>query len=539
LKKLIALTTAVALAVSPAAYAAERIDYDMIGRIRTEGFRNSRVMEISRALTDKIGPRLTGSPNMKEANDWTLQQFQEWGLSNAHLEAWGPFGRGWSYDFASARMITPDVAQLYAIPKAWSPGTNGAIRAQAVRVKLSTKEDLEAQKGKLAGKIVLVGDMPDLKPIEKGFLERHDQASLDKLSNYPIPAARGDFNMADFARRRDFRKQYNQFLMDEKVAAIVEPGSGGDGGTFDVQQGGGFKADEPTGVTAVVMNPEHYARVARLLDAKENVELELDVRAQFHDHDGTQWNTIAEIPGTDKKGEIVMLGAHLDSWHAGTGATDNAAGSAAMMEAIRILKALDVKPRRTIRIGLWSGEEQGLLGSRAYVAKNFGEREEIKEGPEKDLPSWARTAVGALKTTPDYNKFSAYFNMDNGTGKIRGVYSQENYAATRIFEEWIEPLRDLGVTTVVTRNTGGTDHQSFDAIGLPGFQFIQDNVEYSTRTHHSNMDTYDRLQREDMMQAAVVIATFAYNAAMREERFPRKPLPKETAAAKKPATTTK
>lgn len=528
MKRLIALTTALSLAVSPAAFAAERIDYEMLGRIRAEGFRNSKVMEISQALTDKIGPRLTGSPNMREANDWTREQFEQWGLSNARLESWGPFGRGWSYEHASARMITPDTAQLYAIPRAWTPGTNGPVRGEAVRVKLATKEDLEKQKGKLAGKILLMGDMPEFKPREKGTLERHDETTLERLEEYPIAGPRGNFNAADWIKRRDFRKQLLQFLADEKVAAVVEAGSGGDSGTFDVASGGDYKPGEPVGVASLAMNPEHYARIARLIDAKEKVELEIDVRSQFHDHDGTQWNTVAEIPGTDKKGEIVMLGAHLDSWHGGTGATDNASGSAAMMEAMRILKALDVKPRRTIRIALWSGEEQGLLGSRAYVAKNFGAREEIKDGPEKDLPSWARTQITPLVKKPDHGKLSVYFNMDNGTGKIRGIYGQENYAAVPIFEQWIEPLRDLGVRNVVSRNTGGTDHQSFDAIGLPGFQFIQDSVEYSSRTHHSNMDTYERLQREDLMQAAVVIATFAYNAAMREELFPRKPLPKPT-----------
>jgi Zn-dependent M28 family amino/carboxypeptidase len=239
------------------------------------------------------------------------------------------------------------------------------------------------------------------------------------------------------------------------------------------------------------------------------------------------YNTIAEIPGTDKKGEAVMLGAHMDSWHAGTGATDNAAGVAAMMEAVRILKTLDVRPRRTIRIALWSGEEQGLLGSRAYVRDHLASRPEPKDPAQQELPSFLRKPTGPLTVKPEHAKFSVYFNMDNGTGRIRGIYAQENAAVVPIFETWLKPLADLGATTVTMRNTMGTDHTSFDAVGLPGFQFIQDDVEYSARSHHSNADVYERLQREDLIQASIVIATFVYHTAMRDRLLPRKPMPKE------------
>lgn len=505
--------------------AEDKVDLNAIMKIRQEGFRNSRVMETAAALTDKIGPRLTGSPQLAEANEWTRQQLEKWGLVNAHLEPWEPFGRGWSFEHASVRMVEPDVAELFALPKAWSPGTNGPVRAKAILLNLRAKEDLEKQKGKLTGMIVLNGERRDLTPLKEGFLRRHDEKSLEELALYQIPADRRQ-NREEFIKRREFRKALNEFLAAENVLAVIEPGTGGEGGTFDVQSSGSYKKNEPVGVPTLVMNIEHFNRLARLLDAKNDVQLEVDVRATMNENVTTA-NTIAEIPGTDKKNEVVMMGAHLDSWHPGTGATDNAAGCAAMMEAARILKAIDIKPRRTIRIALWTGEEQGLLGSRAYVAQHFAIRPEPKDPAERDLPVSLRRERGPLTLKPEHAKLSGYFNMDNGTGRIRGIYAQENLAVVPIFRSWMQPLADLGVTTVTLRNTSGTDHLSFDDVGLPGFQFIQDEVEYGTRSHHSNMDVYDRLQREDLMQAAVVIATFVYHAAMRDEMLPRKPIPRE------------
>ena len=520
------------LALPPAVPAEERVDLDMVTQIRQEGFRDSKVMETASALMDKIGPRLTGSPNMKRANEWTRKQLEEWGLVNAHTESWGPFGRGWSYEVSTVRMVVPDTAELLALPFAWSPGTEGILRSQAVKVKLADKDDLEKQKGKLAGKIVMLGEMREVKPGEKPLSARYDEKTLDELSRYQIPGAAPfgrpgqPFNREEFVKRREFQRALNKFLVDEKVAAVIEAGAL-DGGTFRVQGlQNAQRKDAPPAVPFLMMAIEHFERIGRLLDKKENVELEVNLKTRFTD-EPTAANTVAEIPGTDKKGEIVMLGAHMDSWHGGTGATDNGAGVVATMEAVRILKALGVKPRRTIRIALWSGEEQGLLGSRGYVSQHFASRPEPKETSQDDLPSFLRRPTGPLTVKPEHAKLSAYFNLDNGTGKIRGVYAQENAAAVPIFEAWIQPLKDLGVTSVTMRNTSGTDHLSFDAVGLPGFQFIQDEVEYETRTHHTNMDVYERLQREDLMQASVVIATFVYQAAMRDGMMPRKPMPKD------------
>jgi carboxypeptidase Q len=512
----------------------ERVDLDAVTRIRQEGFRHSKVMETASRLMDSIGPRLTGSPNMKKANEWTRQQLADWGLANAHLESWGPFGRGWSYEECRVRMLAPDTAELLALPVAWTPGTNGPIRADAVKVKLATEEDLKKEKGTLAGKIVLVGETRDVRPQEKALSERYDEKGLGELGLYQIPGAtpgpRGGqpFNREEFVKRRQFQRSLDKFLAEEKVAAVLEPGAL-DGGTFRVQgASNGYKKDAPPTVPRVVMAIEHYGRLARILERKEGVQLEVDIRTRFYDDDLFAYNTIAEIPGTDKNPQVVMLGGHMDSWHGGTGATDNGAGVAVAMEAVRILKALNIHPRRTIRIALWSGEEQGLLGSRAYVSQHFASRPEPKTPPaEADLPSFLRTPTGPLTVKPEHAKLSAYFNLDNGTGKVRGVYTQENVAAAPVFERWIEPLKDLGVTTVSNRNTGGTDHLSFDAVGLPGFQFIQDEVEYETRTHHTNVDVYERLQREDLMQASVVMACFVYDAAMRDGMMPRKPMPKD------------
>jgi hypothetical protein len=516
---------ALAALLAVPALAADRGDLATIMAIREEGIRRSKVMETASALADRIGPRLTGSPAMNEANEWTRQQLEQWGMENARVEPWEPFGRGWSYEAASLRMVAPTAAQMYAIPKAWSPGTPGAVRAKAVLLNLRTKDDLEKQKGKLAGMIVLNGEARKLEPQASGFLKRHDETSLENIATYQIPGERGGrYSPGEYLKRREFQKTLNEFLAAENVLAVIEPGNGGDGGSFDVAAGGSFKVGEPVGVPALVASTEHYNRVARILDSGTPVELEVDVRANLAEN-ATVANTVAEIPGTDKKNEVVMLGAHLDSWHAGTGATDNGGASAVMMEAMRILKAVGVKPRRTIRLALWSGEEQGLLGSRAYVAKHFASRAEPADPAEAELPVSMQKNPGALTLKPEHAKLSAYFNLDNGAGKIRGIYAQENLGVVPIFRGWIAPLADLGVATVATRNTSGTDHLAFDAVGLPGFQFIQDEVEYG-RTHHSNMDVYDRLQREDMIQAAVVVATFVYQAATRDEMLPRKAMPK-------------
>jgi len=534
------LGTAIVVTAAPE----EPVDFGMVTRIRDEGFANSKVMETLFHLTDVIGARLTGSPSLKKANEWTRDQLAAWGLQGAHLESWGPFGRGWSFDSASLRMVAPTEAPLVAYPKAWTPGTEGLVRAKAIKVKLESEADLEPIKGKVAGLVLLIADARELKGPDKPLFTRFTEQELDQLAQFQVsgqrravpPGMAGQpYDRESYLRRNRFLRTLRQFLKAEKVVATLEP-STVDGGIVRVSGGGSRQKDEDPGVTALVMAAEHYNRLARLVDRGVPVELELDVRARFHDDDVNAYNTVAEIPGTDKKGELVMLGAHMDSWHTGTGATDNAAGCAVAMEAVRILKALGVQPRRTIRIALWTGEEQGLLGSRAYVRQHFGSRPALPAS-EQELPSALRREAGPVTVLPEHARLSAYFNLDNGTGKIRGVYTQANPAAVPIFEAWLRPFADLGAHTLSNRNTGGTDHLSFDGVGLPGFQFIQDEADYETRSHHTNMDVYDRLQRDDMMQAAVIMASFAYHAAMRDAMFPRKPMPREVAPSPEPTPT--
>jgi len=531
----LALALAVAGLAGAPAPAQEKLDWAALGRIRDEGFRHSQVMETAGQLTDVHGPRLTGSPQYKKAADWARQQLETWGLANAHLESW-PFGRGWSFERCSAHVVSPMAFPLVALPKAWTAGTSGPVRGKVMRVKAESEADVEALKGKIAGMILWVGQPRDLKgPEDGGVFKRYTEKQLDEIEQYQIPGprgARGPMGPVDreaFLKRRRVQQALDKLYEAERPLAVIEP-SERDANVLRLGGARSYKKGEAQPVTQLVVSASQWSRVARLLDRKTEVEVEVDVKAAFHEDDTNGYNVVAELPGTDKKGELVMLGAHLDSWHPGTGATDDAAGSAVMMEALRILKAIDAKPKRTVRIGLWGGEEQGLLGSRAYVAEHFASRPEPKEAGPDELPSFMRNDPPApITLKPEHAKLSAYFNFDNGTGKIRGIYLQENAAVKPVFEAWVESVKDLGVTGITMRNTGGTDHQSFDGAGLPGFQFIQDPIEYMDGTffgtHHTDMDTYDRLQREDLMQAAVVIATFAYNAATRDELLPRKPLP--------------
>jgi carboxypeptidase Q len=521
------LLSSLVLSSSPAT-AQEKVDWDAITKIRYEGFRNSKIMQLASELMDGIGPRLTGSPNMKRANEWTRDKLAEFGLVNAHLEPWQPFGRGWANEYVSVRLVSPDVAPLLAYPKAWTPGTNGVIRGKAVRANITGPQDFAKYRGKLAGMIVLLGDDPDIKPSVEPLSERYTDKELSGVGDYQIPSEKPDPRLREFARRGRLTRQLNKFFDEEKPLAVIDHGRGAiGGGTVFVQSGGSYKLGETAGTPQLTMAVEHWDRLARLLSEKKDVELELNVKNNFYDDANTQYDTIAEIPGSDKKDELVMLGAHLDSWHSGTGATDNGAGTVVMMEAVRILKALNLKPRRTIRIGLWSGEEQGLLGSQWYVAQHFGSRPPSQDPERKGDPSVNRRENGPMTIKPEQARVSVYFNVDNGTGKIRGVYLQENAAVMPIFEAWMKPFADLGMNTLTMRNTGGTDHLSFDAVGIPGFQFIQDPVEYDTRTHHSNMDVYDRLQSDDLRQMAVIVASFVYQAAMRDQMFPRKAIEKE------------
>lgn len=505
----------------------DSVDLGVVTRIRQEGIKNSQVMQTLSELTDRLGPRLTGSQNLKNANLWTQKQLTDWGLVNAHLEGFD-FGRGWAVDSVSLRMTAPDTAILIGYPKAWTPSTNGAVKGEVVALHVKTVEELAKLKGQFAGKIVLLGDPRDLKPESEAALHRYDEAKLKDIENYAIPGG-GPYRdptgrvwtREEIMQRRRLGQEIEKFLVEEKAAAVLES-SRGDEGLLFVQGTQNYKPGSSDGIPQLVIAAEHFNRMSRLLEHKVPVTVELDVKSHFESPDnGKVFNTIAEIPGTDKKDEIVMIGGHIDSWHAGTGATDNATGVAAAMEAVRILKALNLKPRRTIRIALWAGEEEGLLGSEAYVTEHYG----YEDVPKDDkTPSYMRSKTYPIVLKSGQEKVSVYFNLDNGTGKIRGIYAQENAAAMPLFEKWGAPFRDLGFTTVTMRNTGSTDHISFDRVGIPGFQFIQDSVEYETRSHHSNMDVYDRAQRDDLIQSSIIMASFLYDAANNNEQFPRKPL---------------
>ncbi len=533
----------VCLALVPAAPAPaappEPVDLEMVTRIRDEAFNRSKAAETLSRLCDGIGPRVTGSPSYRRAAEWAKAEMEKMGLANARIESFAPFGRGWMLESSSVRMVAPAVALLPAIPKAWTPGTDGPRTGKAVLAKLETQEDLDKWKGKLAGKFLLLGSVPEAKPSGKGDVSRFDEKSLEEIWQYEPGGGRFRRTPADrerMVREREFRKKLDAFLLAENVAAVLEP-SRGDYGTIWVQGGGPWKAGEPVPPPTLVLGSEAWGRVARLLERKEEVELEVDVRARFTEEDPlAASNVFGEIPGTDKahKDEVVMIGAHLDSWHGGTGATDNGIGVAAALEVMRILKALNVAPRRTIRIGLWGGEEQGLLGSRAYVSKELASRPEPTDPKERDLPPYMRRPTGPLTFRPAWKTFDAYFNADNGGGKIRGIFAQDNAAVVPVFEAWLAPFRDLGAATVTMKRTGGTDHQSFDGVGLPGFQFLQDELDYGTRTHHSNMDVVERVPKPDLMQIAAIWASFAWHAAQRDQMLPRRPLPPEPPAAPKP-----
>jgi hypothetical protein len=512
----------------------------MVSRIRQEEFKHSEVMDTASELMDRIGPRLTGGPQLKEANEWTKSKLAGWGLANAHLESWGPFGRGWQYEACAIRMTAPDHAELIAYPQAWTPGTNGVLKASVVRVNPKSKEDLDKYKGQLAGKIVLFGDIREIPPHTKPDLTRYDEKSLADVVQYQMPGGPPRYPREEYMRRYEIRVAADKFFTEEKPALVIALGRG-DYGTVGVQGGGEYRFSKPKStIPALEMAYEHFGRIARLLDRHVDVQLEVEVRTRFTDENQMQWNTIAELPGGDKKDEVVMIGAHLDSWHAGTGATDNGAGSVVTMEVMRILKALNAHPRRTIRIGLWTGEEQGLYGSRAYVDQHFASRPP-QTPEEQDKPWFQQKEKWPLTLKPEHAKLAAYFNLDNGTGKIRGIYAEDNAAVVPIFEAWLAPFHDLGATTVTMNRTGGTDHESFDGVGLPGFQFIQDEMDYETRTHHTNMDLYERLVKADLEQAAVVMTSFAWNAAQRDQMLPRKPVPKEEPAKeeKKPESAAK
>ena len=523
--------------------ATETLDLSMYARIREEGLRHSHVMQFAGALADGIGPRLTGSPNMAKANAWTRDTLTAIGLENAHLEDWGEFGMGWQQINTWVRLVSPDPEPLWAQAAPWSAATKGPVTGEVVMVNATSVDDLAKYKGKLGGKIVLLGASRPTPDITAPLFHRYTADELKEMetveseapSAHRGPTLTLQERLAARAKRLALRRAALSMMSAEGVKAILTPSrdsedGGGTGIVFDDNGANLLNnaqlRDNAVTIPYAVMMIEHYNRLVRLLDNHVPVTLELNIETKFtgdHEHG---FDTIAEMPGTDPKlkNEVVMVGGHLDSWISGTGATDNGAGAVVAMEAVRILKTLGVKPRRTIRIALWSGEEQGLFGSVGYVKQHFGTFGTSPIADPPGLPEFLRHK-GALTTTKEWETLDAYYNLDNGTGKIRGVYTQGNFAIAPIFAQWIAPLSDLGVSTISNRDTGGTDHLSFDAVGLPGFQYIQDPMDYETRTHHSDMDTYDRLHAEDLEQAAVVEAIFLYNTSEREAMMPRKPFP--------------
>jgi carboxypeptidase Q len=531
--------------------ATESLDMSMYQRIRDEGLNHSHVMEFASALMDGIGPRLTGSPNAKKANEWTRDTLTKIGLENAHLEDWGEFGLGWQQINTWARMVAPDTAVLILQSTPWSPATPGPVTGDVVFVNIQTDKDFDQYKGKLGGKVVLYGPMREVPPVDKALFERYTDQQLQELAEFPVNGGGGGLPPDMQARMRAYMERMRmidkiaQFFADEKVAAVIEPSrngknSGGSGGTFFDDNGATlgrtpYLAEKRVKIPVAVAAIESYGRLYRLVEAHVPVSVEINIDTKFTGEHEHAYDTVAEIPGTDPKlkDQVVMVGGHLDSWIAGTGATDNGAGTVVAMEAVRILEALGVKPRRTIRIALWTGEEQGLFGSRGYCRQHFGSAALSTAPDQVALPEFMRRATGPLKVKPEQKLISAYFNVDNGSGKIRGIYAQGNAAVAPIFTQWMAPLKDLGVTTLTMRNTGGTDHLSFDAVGIPGFQFIQDDLDYESRTHHSNQDVVERLQPADLKQIATVEAIFLYNAAQRDQMIPRKPLPNPVEEQKK------
>ncbi|MBV9505753.1 MAG: M20/M25/M40 family metallo-hydrolase [Acidobacteriia bacterium] len=523
----------------------DRTDLTIVSRIKTEAFDNSQVMNTLGYLTDVYGPRLTASPEFRQAAEWTAKRLQEYGAENVRLEKWGPFGRSWSLKQYAVEMLEPRYALLDAAPLAWSESTHGAKTGEIIvapfaagrqsfdpkRLEGDLTRYMNDWKGKLRGKVVLLAPLREVRPESEPNFERYSDKDLTGLAQAPNPIAKlADLTDIKFPEDPDEARRYNQslpgsvreqfsnqrdrlfvkrmqFFRDEGAVALINTSEASKDGLVFAQGAGSYDAKDPLALPTYVVNREQYNRMARLADKKIPVKLRLNLQADVSDGNQDSVNITGELPGAAKRDELIMIGAHLDSWHSGTGATDNAAGSAVMMEVMRVLKALNLKLDRTVRIALWSGEEQGLLGSKAYVKEHFGD-------------------PATMKLAGAHAKLSGYFNLDNGSGKIRGVYLQGNDAMRPLFDQWLAPFRDEGVSTISIRNTGGTDHLSFDEVGLPGFQFIQDPLAYDTVTHHSNMDTLDHIQGADLMQAVAVIATVVYDAANRPEMLPRKALPK-------------
>jgi len=493
---------------------AQEESVEVIDIIKKHGLDDSHVMELASWITDVYGPRLTGSPMLDKATEWAVKELKSMGMANVHLEEWGPFGRGWELEHFEMHATSPNYFPVLAYPKAWSPSVSGA--GEVIYLDAKTEEDLMAYKGKLQGKFVMVDTIRDVSEWFDAPARRFDSEQLLNRANAGMPTPRPRRNRS--AGGFNFNRAMWALLEAEKPIAVIDRSYKGDLGTVFVSgartaEGSRQEAGKEL-VPQVTLSVEHYNRIFRLMNKGIPVALAIDMKSSYTNPDEMEHNIIAEIPGTDLADEVVIFGAHFDSWHTGTGATDNGAGSSVMMEAARILletiKESGVQPRRTLRLALWTGEEQGLFGSRAYVGNHYAD---IPQG------SWTPQAI-----KPAQRKVSAYYNLDNGTGKIRGIYTQGNDKVGNIFREWFDDFKDMGTGTITLSNTGGTDHLPFDGVGIPGFQFIQDPVAYSTRTHHSNMDNWDHLVGDDLKQAATIIASFVWNTSQRDEKLPRKEL---------------
>jgi hypothetical protein len=520
-------TALLLISVAPAQeQGGDKVDLEVLSQIKAEAFQNSQVMENLYYISEVYGPRVTNSRNHRAAAEWAMQQMKSWGLQNVHLEKWGPFGNGWQIKKFYGALETPAYAALIGFPLAWTPGTNGPVTADAVWAPMHSKDDFAKYKGKLKGKIVLIFDPRELK--------LHTEAESHRLTDEEIqarangggfggararaePPKPGEYTPSTLSTAaptgRVLRNEINTFLKEEGAVVALTPGYNGDGGTIFASYGGSQDPKDPVGPPMAAITPEQYNRIVRLLQHGVTPKLTFDIAVDYQTADQMAFNVIGEIPGTTKPDEVVMLGGHFDSWQGGTGATDNGTGSAVAMEAMRILATLKKPMARTVRVALWGGEEEGLYGSLAYVQQHFAPRDTMKQ-------------------TPEYAKLDVYFNDDSGSGKFRGVSALGNPQMADIFKSWIAPLKDQGLVAVTGGTTfrptvapGGTDSTSFSWIGLDGIGFMQDGLEYGSRTHHSNMDLYDRVQKDDVMQSSMVEAWFAYNAATRTDMLPRIPTP--------------
>lgn len=514
-------TCVVSLLVATLVGAEEPVDLRMIEKIRDEGFNRSEVMESLRVLTDEIGPRLTASPGMRAASKWSVEQLQEWGVENVYLESFD-FGRGWSMTRSEIHMTSPRQAQLNGYPVEWYPGTGGVREGAIAHALIESVDDFVEWQGKLQGKMVLLDEVSTPASRESKVHEPYTDAELDEIARAKESESKSS-TYDEWAADLHFERQRSEFLVAEGALVAIR-----NNGRADMAINNGayqYHVGMTPGIPSVVLATEHYERLFRLADSDHEVRLSVDVEVQYYDDDHKGYSTIAEIPGEGSDPEIVMAGAHIDSHSSGDGASDNAAGVAVVMEAIRILKALDVQTKRTIRIGLWSGEEQEFYGSGIHIRKNFGHMPRRTEAIYQYVGDYvAADHSKSIVKARDYDRFSVYFNLDNGAGKIRGIYTEGNSAVMPIFKSWLQPFHDLGATHVSLNHTQSTDHESFELIGLPGFQFIQDRT-IGNGSPHSQLDIYDEIYENDLQQASVIMASFLYHAAMRDERMPRLPEP--------------